>query len=513
VNVARDLPARDMTTADFQYKLGEARQFLLAHEFARALAHYQKLTRAHPAEPVVWAEYGNAAAGAGQVELADQAWQKALGLARGNAELIGMIGHQYQGMRRPEQASACFAQAAAADPRGINPRISLAVLYEKTHRLEAARAAVDECLDIDPKDDQARYFSALLDRRENKLQAAESRLRDLIASEPRHPFVRYACRYELAQILDRNGQGDDAMRLLSEAKQIVRGLTDTEVLLRGYDQGADSARRFTRSLPKTILRTWAEYFPEGKREPIPPLAFLGGHPRSGTTLLEQVLDAHPGVAALDEPTAFLDVLQPEFHKSKELSSARVNTLRRLYIQALLRESGSAGTGKLLLDKNPSPTARLPLWLRVFPELRVLIALRDPRDVVLSCYFQNIPLNAANVNFLSFEHLAKHYADLMDIWLAVREWEGFAWLEVRYEDTVAALEKEGRRVTEFLGLAWEAGQARFYEKSRTKQLYSPTYQDVTRPVYSRSVARWHAYEKYLAPILPALEPYCRKFGYG
>jgi Flp pilus assembly protein TadD len=107
VNVARDLPARDMTTADFQYKLGEARQFLLAHEFARALAHYQKLTRAHPAEPVVWAEYGNAAAGAGQVELADQAWQKALGLARGNAELIGMIGmigHQYQGMPQTRAA-------------------------------------------------------------------------------------------------------------------------------------------------------------------------------------------------------------------------------------------------------------------------------------------------------------------------------------------------------------------------------------------------------------------------
>ena len=89
---------------------------------------------------------------------------------------------------------------------------------------------------------------------------------------------------------------------------------------------------------------------------------------------------------------------------------------------------------------------MPLWLKVFPELRVLIALRDPRDVVLSCYFQNIPLNATNVNFLSFERLAKHYADLMDIWLAVREWEGFAWLEVRYEDTVAHLEKEGRRVT-------------------------------------------------------------------
>lgn len=501
-----------MTASELQHQLNEARQFLLAREFGRALPRYEKLTRQFPAEAVIWAEYGNAASGQGQVDLADRAWQKALGLAGGNADLIGMIGHQYQGMRKPEKAAACFARAAAADPRGINPRISLAVLLEKSHRLEEARTAVDECLAIAPNDDQARYFSAVLERRENKIESAETRLRDLIKSEPRHPFVQYACRYELAQILDRKGDFDGAMRLLAEAKQIVRGLTDTELLLKGYDQGAESARRFTRSLSKTILRTWAGYFPERKREPCPRLAFLGGHPRSGTTLLEQVLDSHPQVAALDEPTAFLDVLQPEFHKSKQLSSARLNTLRRLYTQALLRELGPDATGKLLLDKNPSPTARLPIWLRVFPELRVIIALRDPRDVILSCYFQNIPLNAVNVNFLSFERLARHYADLMDIWLAVREWEGFAWLETRYEDMVASLEKEGCRVTEFLGLTWHDGQARFYEKSRAKQLYSPTYQDVTRPVYSRSVARWRAYEKHLAPILPALEPYCRMFGY-
>jgi tetratricopeptide (TPR) repeat protein len=502
-----------MTASELQHHLNEARRLLLGHEFARALPRYEKLTRQCPAEAVIWAEYGNAASGIGQVEVADQAWQKALGLAGGNAELIGMIGHQYQGVRKPEKAAECFARAAAADPRGINPRISLAVLLEKNHRLEEARTAVNECLAIDSKDEQARYFLAVLERRENKLESAETGLRDLIESEPRHPFVRYACRYELAQILDRKNDFDGAMRLLGEAKQIVRGLTDADVLLKGYDQGAERARRFTRSLPETILRTWAEYFPERKREMPARLAFLGGHPRSGTTLLEQVLDSHPEVAALDEPTAFLNVLQPEFHKSKELSSRRLNMLRRLYTQALLREVGQASAGKLLLDKNPSPTARLPLWLRVFPELRVIIALRDPRDVILSCYFQNIPLNAANVNFLSFERLAKHYADLMDIWLAVREWGGFAWIETRYEDMVADLEKEGRRVTEFLGLKWHDDQARFHEKSRAKQLYSPTYQDVTRPVYSRSVARWRAYEKYLAPILPALEPYCRVFGYG
>ncbi len=305
-----------MIPADYQPKLEAARRCLLAHDFTGALARYQKLTRDRPGEAAMWAEYGNAASGAGQVELADRCWQQALGLAPRNAELVGMIGHQYQGIRLPEKAGACFAQAAAADPRSINPRISLAVLLEKNHRLQEARQAVEECLAISQHDDQARYFAAVLDRREGQVETAERRLRDLIASDPRHPYVRYACRYELAQVLDRDGRCDEAMQQLADAKRLVRGLTDTEALLKGYDQSAESGRRFTRNLPRTILRTWAEQYPEGKREPIPRLAFLGGHPRSGTTLLEQVLDPHPEVAALDEPTAFLDILQPEFHKSK-----------------------------------------------------------------------------------------------------------------------------------------------------------------------------------------------------
>jgi Flp pilus assembly protein TadD len=490
----------------------QARKLLLQHEFAQALPRYEKLVRKFPASAVLWFEYGNAASGLRKLDLANTAWKKALDLAPGNAELIAMVGHRYQALRLPDQAREYFSLAAKADARAINPRISLAVLLEQNHRLDEARAAVQECLTLDSRDDQARYFMAVLDRREGKLDQAETRLRDLLSSEPRHPYVRYACRYELAQVLDRTERYDEAIQLLLEAKQIVRALTDTDLLLRGYDHGAQSARRFTGSLPKDILLKWSKFFPKEKRELSRPLAFLGGHPRSGTTLLEQILDAHPQIAALDEPTAFLDVLQPAFLKSKEHSSARLNALRRDYFSALDQELQGRGQGKVLLDKNPSPTARLPIWLRVFPELQVIIALRDPRDVILSCFFQNIPVNAVNVNFLSFERLAKHYRDLMDIWLTVRDWEGFSWIETRYEDLVLDMEKEGQRVTAFLSLAWDEQQKIFYEKSRQKQMYSPTYQDVTRPVYARSVARWRAYEKHLQPILPLLQPYCVRFGY-
>lgn len=500
-------------SATFVQKLGEARQFLMASDFGQALGRYEKLARQWPQVAAVWFEYGNAASGARRAELAERCWQKAIALEPQNAELICLVGHQYAGARRPDRALASFAQAAAADPKGVNPRISSAVLLEKRHRLAEARAAVEECLALDPKDEQARYVEALLNRRDGRLEEAERGWRDLTAPGVRHPYVRYACRYELAQLLDETERADEAMRMLAEAKEIVAGLTDTRALLRAYDEGARRARSFTESQPLTICREWEKSFPAERREKLPPLAFLGGHPRSGTTLLEQTLDAHPEICALDESPVFLEVLQPEFHKTPHHSAQRLNVLRRAYAQAWQAEAGAASAGKTLVDKNPSPTARLPVWLRVFPELRVIIALRDPRDVALSCYFQNIPLNNVNANFLTLERVARHYADLMDIWLTVRKWEGFSWLETKYEAMVADLPAEGRRVTEFLGLTWQPGQAQFQEGSKTKAFYSPTYRDVTRPVYGKAVARWRRYEAHLAPILPALEPYCRALGYA
>src|SRR6185437_5296139 len=155
------------------------------------------------------------------------------------------------------------------------------------------------------------------------------------------------------------------------------------------------------------------------------IAFLGGHPRSGTTLLEQVLDANPDVLAFDEPLSFHQEVEKELHlkpfpsaaeQLDTLPDARRAEMRRRYVKSLLRETPGQPLQRVLVDKNPSQTMSLNVWLRVFPELKVIIAVRDPRDVVISCFFLNIMLNATNENFLSIERTARHYADLMDVWL-------------------------------------------------------------------------------------------------
>jgi hypothetical protein len=122
------------------------------------------------------------------------------------------------------------------------------------------------------------------------------------------------------------------------------------------------------------------------------------------------------------------------------------------------------------------------------------------------------LTTANVNFLSLERTARHYADMMDVWLRLRELGGFEWIETRYEDMVEDLGAEGRRTTEFLGLSWQGVQGNYHEAARGKFVFAPTYSDVTKPVYRRAMKRWEHYAEALEPVRERLAPYCEAFGY-
>ncbi len=371
-------------------RLSEARELVRQSNFPEAITAFEKVSRTSPNVGQIWFEYACAAASAGQMDLSDRAWQRAQALEPANLDFHLQMGHHYQNLRHLVRARAAFERASAIDPRAIDPRMAMVILFERNHQFAEAREAVESCLKLDPNDDQARYFLAFLDRRENKLDDAERRLRDLIASRPQHQFVQYACRYELAEILNRTERFDEAMQTLVEAKRLVRGVADINAMLKEYDDTAEKFKRHTLSHPKDIVRTWSREFPARLREPIPRLAFLGGHPRSGTTLLEQILGAHPDVASLDESLSFDMVAARLYHASSQWPPARLNIIRRRYIQAFLTELGDYKEGQMLLDKNPSPTVRLRMWLRIFPEMRVIIALRDPRDVVIQLLFSKHP---------------------------------------------------------------------------------------------------------------------------
>jgi len=500
----------------------DALKHLNGGRYAPALASYHHLVQQFPGVPQLWAEMGIAAARELDSALADQAFQRALELAPADSSLLIFIGWQYYYLRRLDQAFACLKRAVTTAPSSSDARLILATWLERSRRLDEAWECVETCLTQHPKDGRALHFKAFLLHRKGLNAEAETTLRDLLKSEPLLPLhVQANAHYLLGMVLDALGQYAEALICLGKAKKI-RLQTVNRAAREQFDEKVDQVRRnaLAELTPETVRR-WRE---EAAASPCPhPLACLGGAPRSGTTLLEQILGAHPDILVIDETHSFMtDVVDtlppprdrvPTLKSLNDLTAAERAQLIGRYFKSLLRETEETPGSKLLLDKDPTTTAWLHVWLRLFPQSKVIIALRDPRDIVVSYYFQNIPEDWASASLFSLERTVKFYSDCMDVWLRMRELGGFDWIETRYEDVVGNLEAEGQRLTNFLGLPWHEVQATYYESARAKFVYSPTYSDVTKPVYTRAVGRWKHYAEAMAPLQAGLEPYLRAFGYA
>jgi hypothetical protein len=165
-----------------------------------------------------------------------------------------------------------------------------------------------------------------------------------------------------------------------------------------------------------------------------------------------------------------------------------------------------------VEKNPLQTADMPVSMRLFPEARWLVALRDPRDVVLSYLFTLIPVNWNSAPATNVLEACRFYADTMRHWLWWRERLEWPAMETAYERLIADPTGESRRVAEFLGLSWSPSMLDERHRSERKAVRTPTYIDVTKPLYRRSIGRWRNYRQYLEPGLKILEPFVKAFGY-
>jgi hypothetical protein len=169
--------------------------------------------------------------------------------------------------------------------------------------------------------------------------------------------------------------------------------------------------------------------------------------------------------------------------------------------------------RLLIDKNPSLQALIITFIRFFPEAKLIVALRDPRDVVMSCFMQpHCPISTGSVTFLNLEATVRTYTRVMGIWRKLAPLLKNQYLEVRYEDIVEDLESVARRTLNFLGVPWNDRVLDFNEHAKQKLVRSPTYADVTQPIYKRARGRWRNYQKYLEPYLEKLESFVKIFGY-
>jgi tetratricopeptide (TPR) repeat protein len=499
-------------------ELRQARALWQANRFDEALALFEHAAERHPQNLVALIDASRALGARFEVARAERIVDRMLKLAGHRADIIHLAGQTYRMIFRPEQAIRCFEKVLGMNKEIPDAYLELAVLYERRHRLDEALALIEECLRRFSDYFEAELFRGRLLRRKKQHTGAESVFRGLTANEKALPVVRAQAWAEMAQMLDQQDEFRDAMLAMIKCKEIMRqfegpALREAEFVLRHLGKLVDD-------LTPAHFQRWklaAHEFPQRKA------AVLTSFPRSGTTLLEQVLDSHSGVVSSDEREAFARDIFPAMWltpatpapTAKALDEVPLEKIARLrgryfdYMEAALNEPIG---GRVHLDKNPPMTLVLPAFLRLLPEAKVIVALRDPRDVVVSCFMQFLPLNPNSVCFLTLERTAQRYANDMAVWRRLRELIASPWIELKYEDTVANLEKEARRALDFLGLPWEENVLNYRARLSEKVVGSPTYEAVSQPLYTRAIGRWRNYEEFLQPYLPILKPSVDAFGY-
>ncbi len=422
-------------------------------------------------------------------------------------------------MTRAEEAGRALEMAAQMMPHNTRVDLRRAALYERTNRLDESRVLLgripQEALDRVGLGVDANILRASLAMRGGELSEAR-RLYEALVADPllvrRDPQLPS----QLARVCDRLGDTEAAMNWLVYGRKLhLAQLRERAPQL--FAEGADPLRIIRHRLSAEQVAAWKPAtVPSTEESPI----FVVGFPRSGTTMLETMLDAHPQLAGMDE-RAFIQDVVDEMRKAGfdypdglgELDDTTCAHLRATYWD-LVASQTTVDPKLRLVDKNPINIMRLPFIVRLFPKARIILALRHPCDVVLSNFMQTFRTPAYVAMCATIESTARAYADTFDFWIDQAAVLAPDVLELRFEDVVDDIDKQSRRIAEFIGIDWDERMVNFHERAKERGfIATPSYHQVVEPINRRGIARWEKYREYLEPAIPILRRHIERWNYS
>ncbi len=456
---------------------------------------------------------GTALKDLGRIEEAIAALKRALALDPAHADAHNNLGVALQAEGALADAMAAYEHALALAPDHIGALGNLADVYERTNQLEDARSIVAKGLALCADDPLLNLTAAKCERHEDRVQEAVARLTKVPLSALR-PAAAAAINYELGKLYDRSGDHARAFAHFSEGNRLLAQIARQRNIDKHTALGEIDT--LDAQLSESWVRAWsADMGSVAEESPV----FFIGFPRSGTTLLEQVLSSHPRLQTLEEKRTVDTIVNriaalPSGYPSAlvSLTAEDIAQLREAYFQ-VVDQALDRQPGCILIDKLPLNILRIPVIQRVFPHAKFIVSVRHPCDVCLSCFMQSFELNPAMANFLTLEDTTAFYVKVMALWQQCLRVLPLDYHLVRYEDLVERFEHETRRVLEFIGVGWDEAVLGYAEHARRREtIATPSYHEVTEPIFQRAKYRWHHYAKELEPYMRRLAPYIEYFGY-
>ncbi len=420
-------------------------------------------------------------------------------------------------------AQARLPEGPAAHAMQLRITAQRVALYERNNLIDAARrelqqlplGALDalEAGELNARIDVWRAHAVMAMREHRPADAAALHRRVLEVAKD--PETVASAAFGLASALDRQAHYREAWNALE-----VAHAAQMEIARQAAPELSTASGQplpmVTRSVDAQAYATWKPV--AGPSMPQSPV-FVIGFPRSGTTLLEQMLDAHPDFRSMDERGYVYQLIERMEHAGQrypadlaKLTQQEVDQLRAVYGRLVGQTLPELGQRRLV-DKNPLNMLCLPMILRLFPDACIVLCIRHPCDVLLSCSMQAFRSPAFRTMCSSLPRLARGYTEAFEQCCGHIEVFKPRVLEWRYETVVGDPGGAVARLGDFLEVADASSMMDFAGNARRKQfIATPSYAQVTQPMNTAAVGRWMNYREQFEPVLPVLQPWLERFGY-
>lgn len=514
-------PSVGRGTSGVQALIAKGDKSLAARDYAEAMSCYHDVLAVDPRNAKVRNNLGGALWQLGRYKDAEDQFRRAIDLrptyvdAHCNlGSLLRVMGHfvesetalrravklkpTHQGalsslgltllmLARVRDAKSYFEKVLRVSPRDTEALGGMAQVATFEGRFQEAEAAYQRLLELEPKAHTA--LAALANLR--KMTAADRtwlKRAEEVAADGLAPLDEAGVHYAIGKYHDDLGEFGRAFASYRRANELQKSVVDP------YDKAGRS--RFVDDL----LRVWtSEHLTavthDGASSSERPV-FVVGMPRSGTSLIEQIIASHPAAKGAGELGFWPYAVRKHESviRTTRFDAALTGRLATSYLHVL---EGHSPDASRVVDKAPFNSDHLGIIHAVFPHARMIYVRRDPIDTCLSCYFQKL---TPTLNFtMDLSELAHYYREhyrLIEHWRAVLP--ARVLLDVPYGELIADPEKWARRIVDFLGLEWDPRCLDFHQTQRA--VVTASYWQVRQQIYRTSVGRWRNYEKFIGPLL-------------
>ncbi len=487
--------------------------------FAEACADLEQALALAPSNPALLTSLGRCALALGRFRAAANAFAAALAAGPEQASAHYQRGFALEQLGELDDAWTCYRRAAELDPQLDDAPARLAGLAARQGDGAQARALAAQALALNPRNVTAAFALIVADLADGRCAEAQARAFAVADDDAVVPQARAHALSFAADAADGQGRTAEAFALYTRANDALAALHRGRFEAPGRETGYPLALRLARDFAAQDPASWHRAAaPERHESGAAGLVFLVGFPRSGTTLLGQVLARHAAVVTIEEKPLLREALHAFIDRPGGL--ARLAALpadeiarHRAVFWRNVAAQGVAAGGKVVVDQTPLDTLHLPVLAKLFPDSKIVFAMRDPRDVVLSCFRRLFAVNGYLYEFLSLSGSARFYGAAMRLAELYRAPLGLPWLTVRNEDLIADFDSQAGALCGFLGLDFQDAMRDVSAAAKARRIATPSAMQLAQGLTADGVGHWKAYAGELAPIMPLVAPWVERFGYA